>query len=661
MRILPKSLWLRSSLSAILFITALPGLTAEILAISPSLELYGTFHSMGVIVIVDPASDPDRDAVASVEYRTGNDSFHPGFHLTRVDADRFVGSLFWLTPDTLYDVRVTLTDPDGGSLDGIILSDTASTRAELTFPNPQTTYYVSPNGSDNPPGDGSIEHPFASVARALEEAQEGDAVILRGGVYHQGDIDPPRSGLDNAPILIQGYPGETAVLDGADPTTFTWTPTSGGVYRTTLNVSNTHLIAVNGDRLYPYRSLSDLQNLIWEIPGFYVDGNDAYVRLENGADPNQQTMTVSRFSQAFELGVDNIYFYNLTFRHYGGGSYPKAIYINGGSGIVVDHCVFAMNDVGVALKRETHRNVVQHCEFYDTVFHWPWDAVKAGSGLETGGVYMYDPVTGRGNVIRYNTFHDFFDGLSCTPSQNAALTNETDVYENLFYRCGDDGVEVDGQSSNVRLWENEFYDVLAGISVAPVYTGPTYAIRNIIHKIGAGVHSYSGLSFKFNSGYDDSGAIYLFHNTCYAARDGSDGLTIHSPGAWTVIYSRNNVWSGMDYAISNSNTSQPIDFDYDLLFTEREGELVWWADIDDRHLETLEEVRTVLGIEAHGIHARPDFVNPSNGDFNLAPNSPLRDAGVILPGINDHFNGAGPDIGAIEAPDSIIKDWSVWQ
>ena len=34
-----------------------------------TLELYGTFHAMGVIVTLDPADDPDGDATASVEYR----------------------------------------------------------------------------------------------------------------------------------------------------------------------------------------------------------------------------------------------------------------------------------------------------------------------------------------------------------------------------------------------------------------------------------------------------------------------------------------------------------------------------------------------------------------------------------------------------------------
>ena len=69
---------------------------------------------MGVIVTLAAADDPDEDATATVEYRTGGEAYHAGFPLSRVSSTRFVGSLFWLKPGTTYDVRVTFSDPDGG-------------------------------------------------------------------------------------------------------------------------------------------------------------------------------------------------------------------------------------------------------------------------------------------------------------------------------------------------------------------------------------------------------------------------------------------------------------------------------------------------------------------------------------------------------------------
>jgi hypothetical protein len=607
-----------------------------------TLELYGTFQAMGVIVTLATADDPDEDAIASVEYRTGSEAYHTGFPLSRVSTTRFVGSLFWLEPGTPYDVRVTFSDADG-LLNGVMVSGTGSTRAEITIPTPTHSYYVSPSGSGTTC---SLAAP-CSLTEGLSQAQPGREVVLRGGVYYRAET-LPRSGTSGAPIVVRGYPGETAVLDGADPATFTWTDQGGGVWRTTVNAPDPHLVLSNGQRLYPYQNLSDLQNLKWGIPGFYASGTTLYVRLAGNANPNTTPMVVSRYVSAFEADQSFIYFLNLTFRHYGLGSYGKAIYFNDASDNLVQGCTFAVNDLGIGIKRDSHRNVIQDNTFYDVDFGWLWDAVKDGSGLETGGIRFYDPATGRGNVIRRNIFHDYFDGFGVCPDETAGVTNETDVYKNLVYNAGDDGMETDGQCSNVRIWSNTFHDVLSGISLAPVYTGPVYAIRNLIYRTGVGNNDYPGLSFKFNSGYDQSGPMYLFHNTADAALPDSSGIDIESPGTWKMIYARNNIWSGTEFALSNANPDQPLDFDYDDLYTTLANELVWWDGLPDHHLRTLAAFQTATGQETHGLNVIPGFADAADGDYALDSSSDLMDAGVVIPGINEGYVGAAPDVGAFE-------------
>jgi len=608
-----------------------------------TLELYGTFQAMGVIVTLAATDDPDGDATASVEYRTGSEVYHVGFPLSRVSSTHFVGSLFWLEPGTSYDVRVTFSDADG-LLNGVMVLGTGSTRVELTIPAPSHSYYVSPSGSGTTC---SLAAP-CSLAEGLSQAQPGQEVILRGGVYYRSE-PLPRSGTSGAPIVVKGYPGETAILDGADPAMFTWTNQGGGVWSTTVNASDPHLVLSNGQRLYPYQNLSDLQNLIWGIPGFYANGTSLYAHLAGDANPSTTMMVVSRYEGAFHVdGRSFIYFLNLTFRHYGLGSYGKAIYFDNANDNLVQACTFAINDLGIGIKRDSHRNVIQDNTFYDVDFDWPWDAVKAGSGLETGGIRFYDPAAGRGNVIRRNTFHDYFDGLGVCPDATAGVTNETDVYENLVYNAGDDGMETDGQCSNVRIWGNTFHDVLSGISLAPVYTGPVYAIRNLIYRTGVGNNSYPGLSFKFNSGYGQSGPMYLFHNTADAALPGSSGIDIKSPGTWKTIYARNNIWSGTEFALNNANPSQPLDFDHDDLYTTLAGELVWWDGLPDSHLNTLAEFQAATGQEMHGLNVVPGFASTADGDYALDPSSDLIDAGVLIPGINDDYVGAAPDVGAFE-------------
>jgi hypothetical protein len=542
-------------------------------------------------------------------------------------------------------VQVTFNDPDGGPLNGTTVPSTASTRVEITLPPPSKTYYVTPTGSGTTC---SLASPCA-LSSAISQAQAGQAIALRSGVYYNGGITLPRSGSSGLPIVLRSYPGEAAILDGSDPAMFTWTAQGGGVYRATVNVGDPHLILANGQRLYPYQTLADLQSLAWGIPGFYASGTSVYVRLAGDANPNSATMHVSRYNYAFQVEQSNIAFVDLTFRYYGQGDYAKALYFNNASDNLVRGCTFAINDVGIGLKRASGRNVIEDNIFYDAVFDFPWDAVKDGSNLETGGVIFYDPTTGRGNVIRRNTFHDYFDGFtSCPSDDNGTSTNETDVYENLIYNTGDDGLSADGTCSNVRIWGNTFHDVLVGISFAPIYEGPIYAVRNVIYRTGVGNNNYSGMPFKFNSGYDQSGPMYLFHNTADAALPDNDGFDIRSPGTWKIIVARNNIWAGTDYALYNANPTQPLDFDYDDLYTTLPGELAYWAGLSDTHLNTLVELQTQTGQEMNGLNVVPGFANASSGDYTLTAASALIDKGVYLPGINTGYVGAAPDIGAFE-------------
>ncbi|HPQ40124.1 MAG TPA: right-handed parallel beta-helix repeat-containing protein [bacterium] len=608
-----------------------------------SLEIYGTIHSMGVIVDLAPGDDPDENALATVQYRIhgGGALWRGGHPLSRVDLLRFTGSLFNLDPSTDYDVRITFDDP-GGILHGTSLEMTGPTRDDVSVPDPIANFYASPDGS------GSVcteENPCA-LSEALNMAQPGDAVVLRNGIYFTGGIIPPRSGSAAAPVIIRAYPGETPVFDGADPGTFAWTAAGNGVYETTLGTGDTHLVIVDNERIYPYQSLEDLENLVWGLSGFYCDGTALSVKLLDGTSAATHAVVISRFNHAFYVDDrDYLVFDGLTFRHYGCGSYAKAMYLNNANDNTIQNCTFTVNDLGIGIKRTSHRNVIQSCQFRDTIFDWPWDAVKTGSQLETGGIRFYSPCDGRGTIIRYNTFCDYFDGFGVYPESAGADTNETDVYENIAWDIGDDCIETDGTCANVRIWNNTFSNCLVGISLAPVYDGPVYAIRNLISGTGAGNNSYPGSPFKFNSGYGQSGPMYLYHNTADAVLPGSHGLDIKAPGTWVLITARNNIWRGTDYGMRDYNTANPVDLDYNCISTTGGPTLVRW---DSTNYSTLVDFTAATGQELHGFDLMPVFANPSVLDYSLVPGSPLIDAGVIIPGINDDYEGTAPDVGAFE-------------
>jgi hypothetical protein len=80
---------------------------------------------------------------------------------------------------------------------------------------PQTgTYYVAPNGS--PDNDGTVDHPWPSVAVALQKVGGGNTIVLMPGIY-QGGISIPKeyAGTPNLPTVIRSQVKWKAVILGS--------------------------------------------------------------------------------------------------------------------------------------------------------------------------------------------------------------------------------------------------------------------------------------------------------------------------------------------------------------------------------------------------------------------------------------------------------------
>ena len=111
---------------------------------------------------------------------------------------------------------------------------------------------------------------------------------------------------------------------------------------------------------------------------------------------------------------------------------------------------------------------------------------------------------------------------------------------------------------------------------------------------------------------------------------------------------RNNIFQGNGFAFEASFTgAKNNDWNYDNWYTTRgaTGPHFMWEDIS---YQTMAQLSAAMGLERNGHENPPGFVNPSGGNFTLLPTSPNIDRGVLIPGINDNFNGSAPDIGAFE-------------
>jgi hypothetical protein len=635
-------------------ITALLTLSPCIAQQTPSIASIATFNNIGIELTF--AAAPDTGAHIAVAWNPAISSlpWHTGHALSRVASDRFAGSVFGLASNTSYVIRLS---------SAILAKDTVitvTTRSD-TFPQPQgTTYHVAVTGNDSRDGS-SLAQAFATLGKAISVANSGATILLHAGRYHEA-VTLPRSGAAQSPICIRNAPGETAILDGSDTAFHPSWNTSGagtGTYRTPCTATP-QLAYRNGQHVFASPSLDDLTSNTWDMSeGFFADGSYLYVRFPDGRAPTAaDTFQIPRYTTAITVsGKEYIQIKGLEICYYGLDEYSRGMYFDGASYNLVDSCFFHHSCIGVAFKRACRYNTVQHCSFTEgPIDTWTWSAVKEGTGYyEAGGVVVYGSSSANiGNVIRFNHFYHMFDGSHLYSEDEAGPTSNMDFHDNLIEYVNDDCVETDGAGTNCRIYNNTFRKFLTGVSVAPAAGGPTYIMRNLF--TGWETHSgYVGYPVKFNVGSDLTiDWVYLYHNTSYTSVAGQPGFLFKQYSNWNNIISRNNIYAGTEYALESSSNQNPVDFDYDNLYTTASGKLVRWS---GSTYNTLSAFSNATGQERHGFNQNPKFVDPSN-DFHLSAGSPLIDTGVVIPGVNDDYSGAKPDIGRYEYRSGSIVGFS---
>jgi hypothetical protein len=137
--------------------------------------------------------DDNWNATCKVEYRpAGRGEWQLGLPLHRTYYERddqpqlLAGSIFDLEPGTAYEVRLSITDPDGtaGETERTM---TLATRAEPATPQGGTIWHVYPEGyagRRQQPAFGSLREALCSE-QAAARVQPGDAIAVHGGAYTQ--------------------------------------------------------------------------------------------------------------------------------------------------------------------------------------------------------------------------------------------------------------------------------------------------------------------------------------------------------------------------------------------------------------------------------------------------------------------------------------------
>ena len=176
-----------------------------------------TIHCLSVQWYI--GGDANEDARVDVEYRkSGDGTWHKGLSLFRTETAAlkkkppagttlFAGSIFDLEPETGYELRLTLTDPDGGN-DQRLLN--ARTRGEPKAPKPVRVLHVVPGDGG---GRGTEASPFRGLAQADKAARPGDLILVHKGVY-PATFTVTKSGTPERPIIWRGAGDGEAIIEG---------------------------------------------------------------------------------------------------------------------------------------------------------------------------------------------------------------------------------------------------------------------------------------------------------------------------------------------------------------------------------------------------------------------------------------------------------------
>ena len=612
-----------------------------------------TLTSLGFEWRVD--GDDNRNASVRVFYRVkGGRDWKEGLPLLRIGHERinenalqyvtpngFAGSIFDLEPGTEYECRFALSDPDGvqGKAEHFV---TIRTRPEPVPAADGKIYHVYPPNYSGPKEEPAFTGLLAAYYTGSSHSdnfntypprvQPGDTILVHAGLYKddrfrygggQGTVSSgtyflTQHGTSERPIVIKGAGDGEAIFDG------------DGAYNL-FNVMAGH-----------YN---------------YFEG-----------------LTIRNTDLAFQAGLKNI---------------------AGASGLTIKRCRF--ENVGRAIYTDWSGSKDFYIADNVMVGRFNPNYLMGFTGRTWQNLPEFNPklvseyavkVYGSGHVVAYNSIANFHDGVDVATYGNPdgapnpirdRLPVSIDFYGNDISNVEDNCIEADGGAHNIRIVRNRcFNHGHRALSVQPAFGGPVYFIRNVVY------HAPEGGAVKFTA---SSAGIVVYHNTFIApvkpmllaasnVHYRNNLILGKSETLETFAVETNTNYSSSDYNGFRPNEGAEFSFEWSsppkmmqANFPGEAGKVPFQQQVqleaqarERRRFKTLKEYSAATGQDAHSVLVDYDvFVNvrppgpdprtlykPSDFDFQLKAGSAAVDAGIRLPGVNDDFTGAAPDLGAYE-------------
>ncbi|SLM28204.1 hypothetical protein MTBBW1_1280007 [Desulfamplus magnetovallimortis] len=258
---------------------------------------------------------------------------------------------------------------------------------------------------------------------------------------------------------------------------------------------------------------------------------------------------------------------------------------------------------------------------------------------------VFENVTFKNNTL-HNGYHTNGFDISGGSSYNGVYFNDTfrnfSFIGNLIYDDPDDDpTNTPNDWTSMGIYLN---------SEAATFTD---------FKIFNNIISYPKQKGLIVSGVDNA---QIYHNTIYGMNDRAGGSGYRSivsiSGSNENLEFYNNIVHGTvergnylcrNILISGSDT-EVLGMDYNLYYQDDQTQRLFDNPYGSYNFDEWSQYQTETGWDTNSPSpANSMFSDPLGLDFSLLQGSPGIDAGFLIPGVNDGYEGSAPDIGAIES------------
>jgi hypothetical protein len=620
--------------------------------------------------------DDNRNATVTVVYRRkGDTAWKTAMPLLRLQHERvyqgegvfnvempnmFAGSILDLEENTAYEVRLTLSDPDGG---GAVKMVMVKTRAEPMPASGGHVIHVYPHDWKGAKEPGAFNDLMCAYnyycgggdtqTGGRPRVKAGDIILVHAGTYRYHP---------------EFYTGDRSI-------------------NSTTPVEGTYYLFGKGTPDKP---------IVIKAAG------DGEVIFDGGGNFNLFNVKAANYN----------YFEGLTFRNTQIAIWAGTQFQSGAVGLTVKHCRFENINLGIFTNFAGSSNFTILDNTFigrdnpDRLEGWvgePWKTLAAANGAKfppTLDSYTAVRVYGSGHVIAYNYVANFHDGIDVetygnpdgnTPDPTAATGPyypprkdwrlrpvAIDYYNNYMTNFHDNAFEIDGSMHNVRVMRNMMLNSASHpMCNQPAIGGPIYWIRNIIYHAPGGSTRTSngapGMIFLNNTivsetnirttsnshwmnnlmlGENVQPAIFAVNTyTNYTSSD-YNGFRVN-PGAAESFEWSSPPWGTAqdfrDLLAAADGVQTPPD---KTLVTRRYASLAQYSaqTHQDTHSVLLDYdvFQHVPMLDAKDMKTVQKLYDAKDLDFRLRPGSAAVDRGAVIPNVTDGYSGNAPDLGALE-------------